>query len=195
MLLVVATIPGTGSVRQTVSWRAPGRKRVVSACRAASQAVATAGSIEMACALNAKTRKVLRRRSLTMTVRITYTSTDGAPTRIVRRTVVKRTPKSTVEAVQTKVEAAGPGTITQSGTALPIRARTAKRVCVSMLRITKAGAYDVGCALTPYGASLLLQRDLRVVLTTTYTPKGGGPPVTISRVVYLPRIVPSSVTG
>jgi hypothetical protein len=75
------------------------------------------------------------------------------------------------------------------------RARAAQRVCTSTLLITKEGAYDVGCALTPYGAELLQRQDLRVTLTTTYTPKGGGKPVTISRVVYLPRTVAPGVTG
>jgi hypothetical protein len=153
------------------------------------------GAIQMACALNAKTRTALQRRALRLTLRITFTPTGGTPTRIIRTTIVKRAPKTAAEAVQTTVEAGGPGTITQSGTATVARARAARPVCVSTLRITEKGTYDVGCALTPYGAQLLRRQGLHVTLTTTYTPKGGGTPVTISRVVYLPRTVPSGVTG
>jgi hypothetical protein len=194
-LITVVTAPGSGTVRQTASWRVPGRKRAISACRAASTTVAAPGSIQLTCALNAKTRRALQRRSLKVTLRTTFTPVGGTPTKLTRTTTIKRAPRTAAEAVQTTVEATGPGTITQSGTMASARARAAQRVCTSTLLITKEGAYDVGCALTPYGAELLQRQDLRVTLTTTYTPKGGGKPVTISRVVYLPRTVAPGVTG
>ena len=194
-LITVVTAPGSGMVRQTVSWRVPGRKRAISACRAASTTVAAPGSIQLTCALNAKTQRALQRRSLKVTLRTTFTPVGGAPTKLTRITTIERAPRTAAEAVQTKVETKGPGTITQTGTLAAPRARAATRVCTSVLRITKAGTYDVGCALTPYGAELLQRQDLRVTLTTTYTPKGGDKPVTISRVVYLPRTVAPGVTG
>jgi hypothetical protein len=194
-LITVVTAPGSGTVRQTASWRVPGRKRAISACRAASTTVAAPGSIQLTCALNAKTRRALQRRSLKVTLRTTFTPVGGTPTKLTRTTTIKRAPRTAAEAVQTTVEAKGPGTITQTGTLATPRARAATRVCTSVLRITKAGTYDVGCALTPYGSELLQRQDLRVTLTTMYTPKGGGKPVTISRVVYLPRTVAPGVTG
>jgi hypothetical protein len=194
-LITVVTAPGSGTVRQTVSWRVPGRKRAISACRAASTTVAAPGSIQLTCALNAKTQRALQRRSLKVTLRTTFTPVGGTPTKLTRTTTIERAPRTAAEAVQTSVETKGPGTITQTGTLAAPRARAATRVCTSVLRITKAGTYDVGCSLTPYGSELLQRQDLRVTLTTTYTPKGGGKPVTISRVVYLPRTVAPGVTG
>ena len=105
-------------------------------------------------------------------------------------------PPTPSTALQTLVTAPSAGTFSQSGQlAGGARSTRALRVCSGVKVVRKAGRVSLTCVLTAQAWALLDRQALRVVVTTSFTPAGGGAKSSASRTVLLRRVVAEAVTG
>ncbi|MGI9186241.1 MAG: leucine-rich repeat domain-containing protein [Gaiellales bacterium] len=103
-------------------------------------------------------------------------------------------------AVITSFMAGASGTVAQEGITTAARRRPRAggfKACSATKHVEEPGMVTVRCTLTPAAKRALLDHDLRITVTTTFTPTVGAP-LASTRAVTLDRIVasaPSVATG
>jgi hypothetical protein len=98
------------------------------------------------------------------------------------------TPRVTRMAIRSVFTATGPGRVRQVARISDGAGRAATTVCTMARTIHRVGTVTLICRLTRAARVRLEQRPLDVVLTTTFTPSGGGS-IAATAYVRLPRSV------